>query len=165
MRLLLAEDGGVEIAAVPLGLPASRPLRFALSPHRTRSGDLFLRHKTTRRALYDGEYARVRGEGLDEAVFLNERGELTEGSRTTLFLRFDGVLATPPLSAGVLDGTLRRHLLDHGAAPHAVRVEERALIPADLARADAIYLGNSVRGLEQAMVAEPIVPHAERASG
>ena len=46
-----------------------------------------------------------------------------------------------PLTAGLLPGTLRAELIARGKA------EERVLTLADLAAAEAIYLGNSVRGL------------------
>lgn len=56
-----------------------------ISDRPTSSRDPHFRHKTTRRALYDGEFERlVRETGCDDVLFLNERGELTEGSRTTL---------------------------------------------------------------------------------
>ena len=81
--------------------------------------------------------------GCDEVVFLNERGELTEGSFTNLFVERDGRLLTPPVSCGLLDGTLRRELIEDPGT----QVEERVLRPEDLAAAERIYLGNSVRGL------------------
>jgi para-aminobenzoate synthetase/4-amino-4-deoxychorismate lyase len=77
-------------------------------------------------------------------VVLNERGELTEGSITSLFVEKDGVLWTPPLSCGLLAGTLRAELLETG------RAREKVLVPADLDDADAVFLGNSVRGLLRA---------------
>ena len=40
----------------------------------------------------------------DETIFLNERGEVAEGSRSNIFVRRGGILLTPPLSAGILDG-------------------------------------------------------------
>ncbi|MCA8889022.1 MAG: aminotransferase class IV, partial [Parvularculaceae bacterium] len=58
-----------------------------------------------------------------------------------------GVLLTPPLSAGLLPGTLRSELLASGTAVEAT------LTPDMLATAAAVYLGNSVRGLVRA---EPI---------
>ena len=79
--------------------------------------------------------------GVDEVVFLNERGELTEGSITNLFVERDGVLLTPALDCGLLPGTLRAELLAEGRAREAV------LTLADLDTAQAIWLGNSVRGL------------------
>jgi para-aminobenzoate synthetase/4-amino-4-deoxychorismate lyase len=115
-----------------------------ISPHRTCSADTFLRHKTTQRDLYNNELAKARAEGYDEVLFLNERGELTEGAISTLFVRIDGKLFTPPLSAGALPGVLRRHIL--ATNPTA---QESILTVADLASAEAIYLGNSLRGLRQ----------------
>jgi para-aminobenzoate synthetase/4-amino-4-deoxychorismate lyase len=84
--------------------------------------------------------------GCDEVIFLNKRGELTEGTRTTLFLELDGRLFTPALTCGLLPGTLREELLD---LPRAA-ASEAIITPADLERADRIYLGNSVRGLIRA---------------
>ncbi|WP_328765900.1 aminotransferase class IV [Devosia aurantiaca] len=105
-------------------------------------GMLWLAHKTTNRAFYDQPRQRAHDEfGLDELVFANERGELTEGSFTNLFVELDGQLTTPPLSSGLLPGTLRAELIASGEAI------ERVLTLADLHRAEAIYLGNSVRGL------------------
>ncbi|MFP3944232.1 MAG: aminodeoxychorismate synthase component I [Alphaproteobacteria bacterium] len=143
VRLLSDEHGEIRVSAAPLG-PSVSEWTWTLSPERVQSCDPFLRHKTTRRALYDGEHARLRAEtGCDEVIFLNERGELAEGSRTTIFLRRDGELFTPRLTCGALDGVLRRVLMrDPG-----VGVREKVLYPEDLERADEVLLGNSVRGL------------------
>jgi para-aminobenzoate synthetase/4-amino-4-deoxychorismate lyase len=83
--------------------------------------------------------------GADEVVYLNEKGELTEGSRTTIFLERDGHLLTPALASGLLPGTLRAELIAEGRADEAVLTLE------DLQSADAIFLGNSVRGLVRAV--------------
>jgi para-aminobenzoate synthetase/4-amino-4-deoxychorismate lyase len=117
-------------------------MRFAVSSSRVDSSDLFLFHKTTRRELYDREWQEYADRlGTDEVIYLNERVELAEGSRTTIFIRRDGELLTPALTAGLLPGTLRAQLLAEGKAREAV------LTLADLQSADAIFLGNSVRGL------------------
>jgi para-aminobenzoate synthetase/4-amino-4-deoxychorismate lyase len=84
--------------------------------------------------------------GCDEVLFLNKKGELTEGTRTNLFVELQGRLFTPALACGLLPGTLREELLD---LPRAA-ASEALLTPADLAGADRIYLGNSVRGLIRA---------------
>ncbi|MNT83220.1 hypothetical protein D3C72_2230560 [compost metagenome] len=55
-----------------------------------------------------------------------------------------GILLTPPLSSGLLPGTLRAELLATGKA------EEQVLTLDDLEGAEAIWLGNSVRGLIRA---------------
>ncbi len=143
VRLLLAEDGRLTVTTMPL--PPADPhavMRFAVSSSCVDSADLFLFHKTTRRELYDREWQEYADRlGTDEVIYLNERGELAEGSRTTIFIERGGKLLTPQLSAGLLPGTLRAELLAAG------KVEEAVLTLADLQSAEAIFLGNSVRGL------------------
>lgn len=143
IRLLLSAGG--EFSLTPTALSPDAPVVTArISPHRTDSRNVFLRHKTTQRDLYNAELSRVRAEGFEEILFLNERGELTEGAISNLFVRSDGSLLTPPLRSGVLPGILRRHIL--ATDPTA---REQILMLEDLARAEAIYLGNSIRGLRQ----------------
>ena len=79
--------------------------------------------------------------GADEVLYLNEHGELAEGSRTNIFVAREGTLITPPLPSGLLPGVLRAELIATGQAVEGV------LVPEDLGTADAVYLGNSVRGL------------------
>ncbi len=101
VRLLLDSTGTATITATPLSPSKSTGL-IRISAERTNSQDLFLRHKTTRRALYDREYARALADGFDEVLFLNERNELTEGAISNIFLRKNDQLLTPPLSSGAL---------------------------------------------------------------
>ncbi len=135
VRLVLNESGVHQATAHDLPLNPSQ-WTYAISPQRTDSGDVFLRHKTNWRELYESEAQRL---GTDEVVFLNQRGELTEGARSNIFIARDGVLLTPPLSAGLLDGRLRAELLADG------RARETTLTADDLA--GEVYFGNSLRGL------------------
>ena len=144
IRLTLDESRKIACTCAPLG-QAKPGWTYAISPRRVSSGDVLARHKTSWRDLYDGEHARLSKElGCDEVLFLNERGELAEGSRTNLFVERSGTLLTPPLSAGCLDGILRRELLEGG------RCCEAALTPEDL-RGGRVWLGNSLRGLIRAV--------------
>lgn len=123
--------------------PVTGPWRVAVSAERLDSSDPWLGMKTTRRALYDTA-RKTLPDGVDEMVFLNERGEVCEGTITNLFVERDGVLLTPALSCGLLPGILREELLDTGRAVEAI------LTPNDLAGADAFYCGNALRGLIRA---------------
>ncbi|MHA6689277.1 aminodeoxychorismate synthase component I [Devosia sp. A449] len=145
MRVRLTLDAsGPAITAVPLP-PNPALFRFAIADTRQDSQNRFLLHKTTNRAMLDEPRQRAQAAlGVDEVVFCNERNELTEGSITSLFLERDGVLLTPPLSSGLLPGTLRAELLATG------RAMEQILTLDDLPKADAVWLGNSVRGLIRA---------------
>ncbi len=143
VRLLLNAAGEVSITATALQ-PAARNAVYdlVLAGERTRSSDRFLYHKTTHRAFYDETRTRYQAAtGCQEVLFCNENGFLSEGSYTTLFVKKDGRLLTPALRHGLLPGTFRQGLLERGLAAEA------DLRPEDLASADEIFVGNSVRGL------------------
>ena len=115
-----------------------------LSPQRVQQDDPFLYHKTTRRDLYNAERARC--PQVDEVLFCNEAGEVTEGSIYNLVLRRGGRLLTPALSCGLLPGTLRGELLERGILSEAVITVE------DLLSAEGLWLINSVRGWRRAVL-------------
>jgi len=151
VRLTLNENGEFRCMAAPLG-KAQTSWTYAVSPLRVQSGDTLARHKTNWREFWDDEHARLSREtGCDETIFLNERGEIAEGSRSTVFVRRGNVLLTPPLSAGILDGCLRQELLDQGKCREAV------LTFGDLEKGE-VFLGNSLRGL---ICAVPVKQEAE----
>lgn len=153
VRLLLAEDGVITVTSTPIDLPTKDTVwRFVISDQRLDEKDPLFYHKTTRRQFFDREMERQKAlTGCDEVVFLNKKGELTEGTRTNLFIELDGRLFTPVLGSGLLPGTLREELLD---LPRAA-ASEAVLTPDDLMRADRLYLGNSVRGLIRAELMQP----------
>ncbi|MBU6527649.1 aminotransferase class IV [Methylocystis sp. MJC1] len=144
VRLVLSRDGSIETSATPIEpVPPETVWRVALAERRFSSADPLLWHKTTRRALYEDALAEAaKRQGADEVLFLNERDELCESARCNLFVPSGDVLLTPPLSSGLLPGTLRASLIAQGRAREAVlRLD-------DLGR--EFYLGNSVRGLVRA---------------
>jgi para-aminobenzoate synthetase/4-amino-4-deoxychorismate lyase len=146
VRLVLSETGSFACTAAPLAAAPSAAWRYAISPVPMHSRDLLLRHKTNWRETYEEELARLRN--CDEVLFVNEHNRLTEGSRTNLFIRRAGRLVTPPLDDGVLDGCLRRALIEEGAC------DEGHVHPHELEMADEVLLGNSLRGLIKAVLAD-----------
>ncbi|MFW8594545.1 aminotransferase class IV family protein [Cribrihabitans neustonicus] len=138
-RMTLARDGTLALETAPMPAPANL-WHFAIAPERLDPADPFLRHKTTRRALYDRARAHLAA-GVDELVFLNTRGEVCEGTITNIIIAApDGPRLTPPMSSGCLPGVFRQSCLDAGALREAV------LTPADLAEASGIWLTNALRG-------------------
>ncbi|MGB7265214.1 MAG: aminotransferase class IV, partial [Terracidiphilus sp.] len=83
-------------------------------------------------------------DGFDDVLFLNLRGEITEGAISNVFVEKDGRWSTPPIESGVLAGVYRRHLLETRPG-----IEARILYIDDLRSADAVYLTNAVRGLRR----------------
>ena len=81
--------------------------------------------------------------GYDEAILLNEHGEVAEGSGENVFIVREGTLLTPPLSAGVLRGITREAILTF-AADLDLDVAESRLLRQDLYVADeAFYTGTA----------------------
>jgi para-aminobenzoate synthetase/4-amino-4-deoxychorismate lyase len=143
VRLLLAEDGGIEISSELL-LENSVALRVAVSSVTVSSCDCMRYHKTTRRELLDT--ARLSRSDCDEVLLLNEHGQVTEGSYNSLVVKLEGQLVTPPLNCGLLPGVLRDELLENG------EITEQIVYPADLERAEELWLINSVRGWRPAIL-------------
>ena len=81
----------------------------------------------------------ARARGAHEALLLNAAGEIAECTADNVFLVSDGVVRTPPVSAGGLRGITREHVIgllrDDGLA-----VEEARLVPADAWTADEAFL-------------------------
>ncbi len=88
----------------------------------------------------------AQGEGFDEVVMLNERGEVAECTAANIFCVKGGRVATPPLNSGCLEGVTRGVLLEIGAAA-GVPVEEKALVPQDLYAADEVFISSTNRNL------------------
>jgi branched-chain amino acid aminotransferase len=76
--------------------------------------------------------------GYDEAVLLNEQGTVTDGSGENLFIVRDGVLTTPPISAGCLDGITRASVRTI-AQDLGYQVTEEPLVRTDLYNADECF--------------------------
>ena len=82
--------------------------------------------------------------GAYEAILLNHRGELAECSQSNLFAVRDGVVLTPPLDAGLLEGVTRNFLFEVGA-DIGVPVREAVLRETDLGRVDELFITSTTR--------------------
>jgi para-aminobenzoate synthetase/4-amino-4-deoxychorismate lyase len=155
VRLTLAKDGSLHISSCPCELPLATDLpeqpslvaedlpRIAFSRETVDSSSPWFFHKSSNRDLFQREFSRATEESLYDIVFINEHGEVTEGCIHNLIVLLDGSYYTPPLSSGLLAGTMRGRLLaniSHG-------LTEKVLRPEDFHRAEAIYCCNSVRGV------------------
>lgn len=145
MRLRLTVDlaGHLDLATAPF-VPETRDWRVRVAPGRLDPRDPFRGFKTNQRRPYDTARAGL-PPGIDEAILLNDRGEVADGTITNVFVPGADGWLTPPVSSGCLPGALRAELIATGRAREAV------LRPADLAR--GLMVGNSLRGLIAAHLA------------
>lgn len=157
VRLLMTRSGDVSIASQPF-TPDRRAARVMVARERIDAADPFLRHKTTRRGIYDRALAEARDAGFDDAIFLNRGGEVTECAIHNLLIVRGGEVLTPALDCGVLPGVYRRYLLERRPD-----VREAVLTMADLDEADRVYIFNSVRGLRRVRQIVGYSDHADTA--
>ena len=109
----------------------------------TNSNDPLLRHKTNLRASYDLAYTEAEKNGGFDAIFVNEKNEVTEGGRSNFFMKKKGVMLTPPLECGLLPGIMRAELLNSGG----ILFREEVIKKSDVNAGAEIYLCNALRGL------------------
>jgi para-aminobenzoate synthetase/4-amino-4-deoxychorismate lyase len=138
VRLLLAPGGRVTVEARPLRLGTGRSVRLGLAAEPVSAEDPFLQFKTPHGEVY--ERALADRPDCDDVLLWNEREEVTESTVANVVFKIDGGLVTPPVCCGLLAGTLRAELIERH------EIHERLVRVADLARADSMYLINSVHG-------------------
>ncbi len=141
VRLALRPDGEIVVQTGALA-PLAEPVAVLLADAPTRAHDVFLRHKTSIRSRYDAAWRAAESAGAFDTLFFNERGELTEGGRSNVFVKIGGHWYTPPLSSGVLPGVMRGVLLDDPAWGAI----ECPLTRDSLAHAQEIVVCNALRG-------------------
>ena len=147
VRLLVSPSGEITVTSTTLqsapadwlcaGTDAER-VSIALAVKPVDSRHEFLRYKTTARSAYDMHISLA--EDAFDVLLWNERNEITEFTRGNVVVALDGKLLTPPVASGLLAGVLRAELLARDV------ISESLVHRNDLARADAIWFINSVRG-------------------
>ena len=146
LKITLPRDGTPQLELAPLAAIA-RDVLVLEHPEALPDRDPLRRHKTTHRAHLDRIWRAATARGAFDALLYNERGELLEGARSSVFLRIDGAWHTPPLALDILPGIARARILADPALIGATRIAETRLSRADVARADTLLLTNSLRGI------------------
>ena len=113
-----------------------------LSPHRRNERSPLVGIKCTSYAENVLIHDEALRSGHGEALLLNTRDELCEGSMSNVFVVLDGQVFTPPLSSGCLPGVRRAMLLE--CCPW---ITERTILPTDLELATEVFLSSSLRGI------------------
>lgn len=147
LRLTLAHDGAVEATSAPLS-PIREPVKLFIAGQPNPVDAFFIANKTTVREVYDEAWRAAERRGGFDQLFVNRDGNLTEGGRSSVFVKLDGRWFTPPLTAGVLPGVMREVLLDDPAWD----ATERNLTLADVRRAEEVVVCNALRGVLRAHV-------------
>jgi len=140
VRLLASEDGSARTEWSRIDLRYDGPVRIIIAERKTDPDDVFLYHKTTNREAYDSDLAGAKAHGFTDTLYTNAHGHLTECAVTNIAVRLGGRWYTPPVECGLLPGIWRADLQRSDIA------DERVLTLDDLAAAEEVMIGNSVRG-------------------
>ncbi len=151
MRMTVDADGKIAVRISSLVKPPAAPLMVGVARNLIESTDVMRQHKTSRRSLYDRASKLASQLGLADILFMNERGEVAEGAISTIFIKAADGWYTPPLESGVLPGVLRAAMLEVDMPG----LEEKILYRQDLVNADALYIGNALRGLRKVEIQNP----------
>ena len=137
----------VDLLVCSADLPSYRePARLGLREHGRNAASPLAGVKVTSWLDNVWNYYEAQQAGCDEVVLLNERGEVAECTAANIFCVKGGRVATPPVSAGCLQGITRSVLLEIGAGVGAP-VEERILRPQDLYAADEVFISSTNRSM------------------
>lgn len=89
-------------------------------------------------------YLDAATDGCDDALLCNHDGFLTEGTTFNLFYIRRGIVATPPLDIGILDGITRREVIKY-CRERKIEVREVRFTPKNLMEADEVFLTSSIK--------------------
>jgi aminodeoxychorismate lyase len=121
-------------------------LSLAVSPYRTNTSSPLAGIKSLNYLdrILSREEARKRD--FDEAVVLNERGEIVSATTANIFWARNGKVHTPSLNTGAIAGVTRDCVIDV-AEKHFIPLVEGVYEMTDLVEADEIFLTSSVLGV------------------
>ena len=118
-------------------------VKLGMAPLQRFSGSPLVRFKTTSYLENIFVFTWARGQGFFDALFTNERGEITEGSITNVFFLSKGHILTPPTEVGLLPGVTRKQIIKV-AGKLGYTTTESIIMPADLKQFDGAFVTNSV---------------------
>jgi len=164
----------VDLILCTAGLPAHpEPARLNIAKHGRHAASPLAGVKVTSWLNNVWHLAEAQREGWSEVVLLNERGEVAECTTANIFSVKGGIVTTPPLSSGCLEGVTRSVLLEI-ASHNGVPMLEQALTPEDLYAADEVFITSTNRSLlgvaeiadhKYAAAPGPVAQKLERAFG
>jgi len=120
--------------------------RLAVAPEARHSAQIFAGTKSLSWSMNLCWVEMAQSRGYDEALLLNEHGNISECTSANVFVAAGGRVFTPPLSSGCLPGITRDVLLHDVEVPGIV-VEEKDLRLTDLESADEVFITSTTRNL------------------
>lgn len=104
--------------------------------------------KTTNRLINITGSIYAQENDLANCILLNEEKNVVEALNGNLFMLKNGVLSTPPTTEGCINGIMRKQILTIAKTIETLEVQESAISPFDLQKADELFITNSITGIQ-----------------
>lgn len=85
--------------------------------------------------------------GFDEAILLNESGQVAEGATCNLFMVKRGSLITPSVTENVLEGITRESMIELARQEMGIEVQERPIDRSELYQCDELFFTGTAVGI------------------
>ncbi|HEU5423874.1 MAG TPA: branched-chain amino acid transaminase [Nitrolancea sp.] len=137
----LKDELAIYMIALDDYLDLSKPLRLGVSSWRRIEDESIPSRAKITGAYINSSLAKDEASeaGYDDAIMLNHAGKVAEVSGANLFMVRHGMLITPPLTAGILEGITRRSLLEF-ARDAGIPTEVRTIDRSELYVAEEVFL-------------------------
>lgn len=121
-----------------------KPFRLTIAPFRVDQDNPFRKIKTLSFIIEMTSRKRVYASRYDDGILLNRKGNVAETTSANIFWVKNGVLYTPPISAGCLEGMVRKHILKL-AEKNGISAKIKDTNLANFLKADEIFVTSSIK--------------------
>ncbi len=85
---------------------------------------------------------------IDNCILLNEKKYVVEAINGNIFIIKDNIIKTPPITEGCIKGVMRKKIIEMLSKSDNYSIEEIAISPFELQKADEIFISNSIIGIQ-----------------
>ncbi|HLG34194.1 MAG TPA: aminotransferase class IV [Bacteroidia bacterium] len=121
-------------------------LRIEVFPDLKKQFNVFSKYKTANSLLFVMAGLFMKKNNLDDCIILNESGNVCEANGSNIFMLKDGLIITPPLTDGCIDGVMRKNLFRILESEN-IQFAEQSIQPNALLTAEEIFFTNVSKGI------------------
>ena len=133
----------VILSASPHKMP-EKPFALLVSQYRVDQNSIFRRIKTISYAIHAAALKQGHEKNYDDALMLNEKGNIAEVTSANIFWIEKGKIFTPPINAGCLEGVTRKSVLTE-SRKIGIEISERNITLSKMLKADEIFISSSLK--------------------
>ncbi len=115
-------------------------------PEARKSCDVFSNLKSANFLPYSMAARYAKENKMNDCLLLNTAGNIADATIANLFIIKKGIIITPGLTEGCVDGVMRRYLMEKMRVGR-YEIRETSVSPEDVENADEVFLTNALNGI------------------